>query len=254
MMDVPENQITEIAKQIIKLAFNNVIDPNVNDLDSVACMIRSNIHKLRKINRDNPKYVEFVNDPENGGWIRAFYLFNKKHPENKDDIQFVYKFNDRNVKIVAKREDINNWANKWDEFSKNNKLSKFKLLMGEDNWNGRMIDRDRYTTNSVRLKLFGKDCKFNGNPHIRGCYGKVMMHRILFTATENNSGMCKTCEARVNKNKQEHKEENNNSIIKINNSISDQVVTGFSHGNDAYDIGECIAKRVALKVLESDVD
>ena len=268
-MSADEN-ISVIAKLILNTAFNKNNSINKVYLENAVNMVHSIINKLRKIKISGK--VEIVNNPENGGWIKAFYDFSKNNLENKEDVTFVYKFASHEKEILAKKEDIDNWTKKWLEYSKTNSLAKLRLLMGEDNWNGKMLDRDKYVTNQARIKLFGRNCKNKGNKNVEGCYGIVLMHKTLFTETENDSGLCKKCEAeelkRLRESKKPVKTERKTDISLENYNKKSMYAVLDQIDEEGYlKEQECvpnekqlqdreydIAERVALKVLESDTD
>lgn len=205
-------EVLEIAKSIINVAFRKRSSKTVeiiskNHLENTINMLHSFINSIRKVKIS--RKVEIVNSPENGGWIKAFYDFNENNPDNNEDVTFVYKFkgNDQlpsyEVSMLAKQEDIVNWSKKWMKYVQQDKLDTLKKLIGESNWDGKMIDGNKYTTNKARFTLFGKECKNKGIISIRGCYGYVLMHKTIFTMPQTDSGLCVTCEAeKLNKCKE----------------------------------------------------
>jgi hypothetical protein len=189
--------LMDIAKLIVEMSFGKDNDNKELYLENAVKMVTNDVKYLREMeekhkeDKDEPEVVK-VNNPENGGWIKAFYNFDKQNPDNKDDVLFIYEFKRGNkVEKLVRKEDIIGWANKWLEFKDH--PSKLKLLMGEECWNGKRIDKEGYTTHFVRFALFRPPCANKGKG-IEGCYGNVYMDEKLFTRTKNDSGLCKHCE------------------------------------------------------------
>ena len=193
--------LVNIAKLILEMSFGKDRENEEVYLENALKMVSYDVKALQMLdNKEREEKHELtrctVTTPENGGWIKAFYNFNKQYPDNKEDVLFIYEFKRGTTKILAKKEDIVGWANKWHQFVPNSdktNSNKLKLLMGDDNWHGRRISNEGYTTHPVRFKLFGKRCANKGKD-VDGCYGKVFMDEKIFTRTKNDSGLCKHCE------------------------------------------------------------
>ena len=233
--------VKEIAISILELAFGDDNKANTDySLDAIQ-MISNDINKLRNLKypTNETKMMEIiVSQPENGGWIKAFYDFHLENFDNTHDVKFIYK----DVEIIAKAEDIVGWAKKWTQYIHN--LSSLRLLMkGGDNWNGKKIIIEhgvvKYTSHDIRLRLFGKDCA-NKDKNISKCYGKVYMHERYFTKTKNDSGLCKYCESLTMKIKitNEENKGDNKEYIKKDDFDKD------------LELGTELAKKVALQVLK----
>ena len=255
-----DEKITKIAELMLNAAFNQDLSINKEYLTAAVNMIANNINKLHKLKQINdkidfsddvvnkkPPNIQIVNYPANGGWIRAFYDFNKNNPENKEDVTFVYKFSDRDERILVKKEDIEGWANKWQEYVDKNKLDELRIIMGPDNWHGRRLEKNKFTTQAVRLRLFGRECD-NKEQKITGCYGMVFMHETLFTKTKNDSGLCKTCEFLKKRSDVGHR----NSRDISRDTFREKKKDGDDNASEMLDRNYEIAKQVALKIIEDE--
>lgn len=240
-----------VAKVLLNMAFGDDNKSNKLYLENALKLVSSCVRKLQKLENDD--YVtEIVWAPRNGGWIKAFYDFHESNPENKHDVRFVYIFKDGEkspqYEKIVKQNDIIGWAEKWYEYR--DKKDSLKLLMGNDCWNGKLLEIDKYTTNSVRFKLFGKQC-INKGKNIQGCYGNVFMDEVLFTRTKNNNHLCKFCEA--NRDEQSMSEASGALHSRGMQSLTSQHLSRKDEESVPridFPVDFKVAEEVALKVLE----